>query len=41
VHVHDDALRKALAQVEVETGFTLGDVELTLTGTCSSCAPPS
>jgi Fur family transcriptional regulator, ferric uptake regulator len=41
VHVHEDALRKALAQVEEETGFTLADVELTLTGTCSSCAPPS
>ena len=38
VHVHDGALRNALARVEVETGFRLADAELTLMGTCEACA---
>jgi Fur family transcriptional regulator, ferric uptake regulator len=37
VHVHDDALRGAFEQVARETGFALGDTELTFYGTCRTC----
>lgn len=37
VHVHDDALRDALARVARESGFVLDDSELTFHGTCPEC----
>jgi Fur family transcriptional regulator, ferric uptake regulator len=40
VHVHDDALRGALASVESESGYELADTELTFYGRCPACAPP-
>jgi Fur family ferric uptake transcriptional regulator len=37
VHVHDDAVRPALARVESESGFRLSDAELTFYGLCGAC----
>lgn len=39
VHVHDDALRGALAKVASESGYELGDAELTFYGRCPACSP--
>lgn len=36
-HVHDDAVRDALARVEAEAEFELSDAELTFYGRCRSC----
>jgi Fur family ferric uptake transcriptional regulator len=38
-HVHDDALRDALARVEAESGYVLGESELVFHGTCPACTP--
>ena len=40
-HVHDEALRRAFAHVEAESGFELSDAELTFYGTCPRCRTPS
>jgi Fur family ferric uptake transcriptional regulator len=37
VHVHDDAVRGALAEVSRESGFELADTELTFYGSCPAC----
>ena len=36
-HVHDEAVRGAVARVQSESGFTLTDAELTFHGTCPRC----
>lgn len=41
VHVHDDAVRGALARVESESGYVLNDAELTFYGRCPDCAASS
>lgn len=37
-HVHDDALRGALAKVASESRYELADTELTFHGRCPACA---
>ncbi len=36
-HVHDAALRAALARVEAESGYALASAELTFYGACPAC----
>lgn len=37
-HVHDEAVRGALRDVERESGYRLADEELTFSGLCPDCA---
>ena len=37
-HVHDDAVRDALARVARDSGYVLADEELTFRGLCPTCA---
>jgi Fur family ferric uptake transcriptional regulator len=37
-HVHDETVRAALQRVERESGYVLGDEELTFSGLCPECA---